>query len=587
MSFAISASVSNASGLSATASAAINVTQLATGLSVELALAGGKLVFREDEATDLGDYIGPFVRQRCRMQRQGAWTVFFRPDADGARDEIVVEHGLWPLPAGMSPAHALSPYTATIRRGDTVLATVTVPKHWWFARWRWQSAPRPIRRTLADLVAMKALPPMDARTLYNNPAMLTQVHAWTAPMGTGGLATPMGNAGDRPDIGPITDYQGCYLLRGNAEAETTMRSQAEATGSMPIWVRDARTDNLLDVFDSPSMGLIYTSDATKKIPIPANPTDASFFRMDLGHYPATAFVPWLLTDDPYFLEGAQVSANYSVIESNFHQLNQKLPGLVSPGQKRAWGWGMRNVLQMAAFAPESPPGWLKPRSYFRRMADDNLTYVQRNMASTIKACRIFHMVGLNTTIDSWMEGFCLAVFGWAKWTRQFPEWDAAIDWMAETLLQFTSDPALDRWDRRWPAPYRVPLNRMRTIAVNPSTPAVHVNYNASPEPYASETPDSWRELWTLFQQWMASQDLALTIGPDDRIYEQRVDNPGNRSPSSPHYTEIVRGAMAALALGGVPGARERHDWLHSKLPALYGSYGSGSRAKFKYGIWPG
>lgn len=586
MALAVAVTVRNAAGALASASASAEVLAEPAGLVVELALPSGALTFSQAEAVDLGDYVGKFVRQRCLMQRQGAWTVFFRPDAGGARQEIVVEYGGYDFsvsptkPVG-TPTHILSPYTATIRRGTETLATVTVPKQYWLTRWRWQSAPRPIVRSHADLVAMKAILPLDAQALWNNPPNFSPAVSWSGPMGTAGINTAMGTTGDRQEIGPITNVQGSYLVRGNPEARVGMLAQAEAVGSFPFWLRDG--SNLLDVYARPYHGLNFTADAARYPKLsptwPAN--DASFFRLDTAHFPAVAFVPWLLTDDPYFLEGGQASAIFAAVEANYHQLNQKLPGLANPSQKRGWGWGVREILRMAALAPETAPSWLRPRSMFRKMAADNLAYVQRHMASPIKACRIFHVAIGNASIDPWVEGYVMSVLGWARWTRFFPEWDAAVDWMADVLLQTTADPAFGGWDRRWPAAYRIILNRARKAAVDKTVPLTGIAYNANAEPYADETPDSWGELWTLYKQRMALDGTLITVGSDDKIYENRTDNPGS-TPTGPHYHEVVLGALGALAFGGTPNAKAHYDWMRSKMQPVYDSYGSGIKSSFRY-----
>jgi hypothetical protein len=558
----------------------------AAGVSVDLVFADGStLAFSQADATDLGDYRGQFVHQRCLMQRRDAWTVFFRPDADGKRDEVVIEYGVWPVPAGVTPGHILNPYRARIRRGGQILAEITAPKHFWMTRWRWPFAPRRVVRTFADLVAMKAHLPMSERALYNNPPNYKLAAAtWTGPLGTAGILPAMPAAADRQEIGPITDLQGSYLLRRNPEALAGMMAQAEASGSFPIWVRDTRTNNLLDVFANPYQSLGASADQgeyPRIYPPPPRGENGKvlpdFFITNVAHFPDVVFIPWMLTDDPYYLEGAQAQAIYAVIEHNGVQLNQKLPGTTIATAKRAMAWGLRGILRMAAFAPENPPPWLQPRSYFRHMADDSLVYIQRSMAAPIKTIKIFHNIsGGNFAIDSWMEGYFLSIMGWARWTGFFPKWHAAIDWLAETLLQITSDPALGGWDRRWPAPYEIPIPNARKIPLGTYKRAVNIPiFTADPDIEAA-TPDSWGELWKLFVKWHMLQGKPLPIGPEDKIYQL----------NSFHYHEVVRGALAALTLGGVPGAKERHDWIYNHLRNdVFGAIKKSS--SFRYAYWPG
>src|SRR5678815_4866141 len=127
------------------------------GLAVVIRAASGETVYEEAGAENLGDYVDPegaFVQHCYRAPRQDdalpGLTVWFRPDADGGRQEVVVELGV-PLVAGLTPAN-LGAYTAEVWDGDELVATISVPSHPWYARWRWQSAPRPVRVSREALI---------------------------------------------------------------------------------------------------------------------------------------------------------------------------------------------------------------------------------------------------------------------------------------------------------------------------------------------------------------------------------------------------------------------------------------------------
>ena len=562
-------------------------------LSVDLELPTGVLSFSEEVAIDLGDYISEFVHQRCRVQRQGPWVVFFRPDADGTRHEVVVEFGGWdfqtspPTPL-VTPAH-FPAYIAEIRQGAEVLATVAVPAHWWMTRWRWQSAPRPVIRTMADLVGLKATLPLSEEALWDDPVDLAISQAvWSGPMGTGGLTTSMSTTGDRQELGPITSLQGSYLLRGNEEALTGMLAQAEAVGSFPFWVRDPQTNCLLDIYRHPYHATTDSASQSKypKLNAPAPPASGAYFRLDNSHFPSVAYIPWLLTDDPYFLEGCQAAALYGCMNTNYYTINTKLPGLSNLAQKRGFGWSNRSSFQMAVMAPQFPPAWLLPRSLFQHQTDDTLVWVRDcSMPSQIKSARIFNNVApQNGAISPYQEGFCLCVFGWVRWTGMFPQWHDSIDWLAQTLIKITADPAQGGWDRRWPTAYWVIVNRARKAAIDLSIqpPGTNVAFNAPiPEPYHDETPDSWAELWALYQQRMELEGKGFVIGEEDKIYQNAIDNP--EAAGSPlHYMEVVTGALGALALGGVPDAAEYQAWMRAKLPAVIDSFGGNFKFSFRY-----
>ena len=552
---------------------------------------GASLSFNETGSTQLGEYLGAFVRQKCLRQRSGPWTVFFRPDTDGSRHEIVVEYGTElnfapnsaPVPvSGASPAHILSPYTATISGGGLAgPVTIRVPKHWWGARWRWQSGRRPIVRRLADLVAMKALPPYAAAALYNGPQPPARGIAWAGPMTTAGLDTGMGDTGDRPEIGFITEFQACYLLAVSSVAEETMRSQAEAAGTLAIHVRDAATGAPFSVQKYPYTALLYSMTPDKnKIPPPRQAVSApEWFVTNLAHFPSLGFVPWLLTDDPFFLEEEQFASNYGMIEGNYHNLNEKLPGLCGPSQTRGWAWGMRNLFRMAAFAPEQPPAWLAPRSYWRACVADNLTYAKKYVASPSPLCKIFNMIIETGFISVFMVDYLEIVLGWAAWSGLFPDWAPVVAYAAGPRLAMFRDPAAGPgWDRRLPAPYEVPL-ATATQGARASLENTPYPQYAPPPTENSAVPANWAELWSDFVTWFNAQHGATPIDPPSW-------SPNVLSPAQHHgYLEEARAALAALALSGSKEAMSEHRWVAPQMTRVFEM--DHVPSLYKWAIWPG
>src|ERR1700722_13160082 len=138
--------------------------------------------------------------------------------------------------ANRAAAH-LGPYKAVIRRGSDVVATVDVPDHWWFSRWRWQSAPRPVIATPEQLITAKLLPPYSRQVAKNAPTINNDAIVYKGPMDNPGAVHYVGTTGDRPDIGPVTEYQAAYILPSDDSALKAVLAQAEAAGSMPMHVR--------------------------------------------------------------------------------------------------------------------------------------------------------------------------------------------------------------------------------------------------------------------------------------------------------------------------------------------------------------
>jgi len=200
------------------------------GLAVMIALDGVETWYAQETAENLGDYVDPegvFVQHCYRAPRQDGTlpglTVWFRPDADGSRQEVIFELGV-PLVASLTPAN-LGAYEVEIWDGDTLTATVEVPSHPWYARWRWQSAPRPVRVSRETLIADGKVPHYDGTVLAQ---FITDLAPQTySVMGFSGMVTGMGWTGDRPDIGILTGWSAQWLCKGNSTS--TVIAQGEAS----------------------------------------------------------------------------------------------------------------------------------------------------------------------------------------------------------------------------------------------------------------------------------------------------------------------------------------------------------------------
>jgi hypothetical protein len=564
----------NAHGDSA-ASAAVNLTIPDTALSLTLSFADGTtLSFSQHMATDIGGYSGAFVQQQCLRQRapatgdyRAAFTVYFRPDADDSRQEIVVEYGcdfiLVPgsppaVASGARPTHITLPYVATISGGGlTAPITVSVPKHWWGARWRWQSSSRPIMRGYADLLTTRAILPLSTRAVWNTdpPA----AYPWGGPMTIAHLQADMGTAGDREEVGFINEYEACYLLTGNANAQTSMVSTAEAAGSIPIWVRDSTTGALLNVQSYPYLAQRFDAfGGSHKITQPPNPSDPSFVNTEASHFPSLSFVMWVLTDDPWHLEGCQAAAVYAMTEGNYHNNAYNLPGLASCSSTRGWAWGMRDLFRMAAFCPASVPSWLLPQSHWQQCVADNLNALTQAMAgrgelvSVHPAMRVFPLFPDASMIASFMIDYLEIVMGWAGWCGAFPGWAGGIAWLAQPRTVMAADPALRLgWDRRWPVPYDWTI--------------------------PSPTPLDWPTLWN---DYVAARGGGSTNWSSPSSWP--VD--GLAPNLNLGYVAEARAALAALQPAGILYAADEHTWLYQQMAAILPSAGTPTR--YKWAIWP-
>lgn len=478
-------------------------------------LGGKTFTFRETDGEDLGDFEGPGFVQRCvRVTRPDVpLTVFFRPDRSSDRAEVVFELGrLWGE-ANQNAAN-LEGYHARIERGDRIIAEGRVPKHWWFSAWRWQSALRPVIRKPSDLMREGLLLPFDDRLArFAEPAKRIR---YGGPMDNAGIYTAMGTTGERPDIGPVTELQGEYIVTGNRSALGSLLIQGEAAAAIPWHMRDENTGAPIDFYAHPRAHWNYRPEPnTEHIKC-----TRSEWTVDDAHQPALAYLPYLLTGDPFHLEQLQFQGTYNVGWGLYHRALQGLPVLY-PGQTRSYAWSLRTLAQLARATPEKTPKWLLPRAYWKRMLDDNLLYFMRTFVDDPKpASSVFRAATSQESVASWQECFLAVAIGWAV-RLGFSDWRKAFEWKIGSTIALSD--GRSGWPRQWCSPY----------------------YYKIKDPVSGEFHRSWKDLWDGFK-----------ADPANKVVAPFADRNSWAQSNSVGYLFYTRGALALATHLGIGAARD-------------------------------
>ena len=491
-------------------------------LSAVISLGGRDYAFRESDGEDLGDFHGPGFVQRCiRVTRPDLpLTVFFRPDRDSPRTEVVFELGrLW----GKANENAanLERYHVRIARANSVLAEVVVPKHWWFAAWRWQSTRRPLIRTPEFLIRAGALPPYGpALTGYCRSGAPV---SYNVPMDTAGVYLAMPTAGDRPDIGYVTECQAEYLITQDRNALRSLLAQAEAAGSVPWHFRDERTGAPVDFYAHPTAHWYYMPLTGSYEYIRRTKTE---WTVDDAHQPALAYVPYLLTGDPYYLEKLQFQGTHNIGWTPYHRDVQHLQ-VLNPGETRAFAWGLRTLAQLARVTPESPPRWLLPKSYWLRMLEDNRRFFHRQYVEDAKPpSKVFRAATRQDQVAAWQEVYLALALGMAV-SLGYPEWREAYEWKIGSTIALTNGKS--GWPRQWSTPYYY-----------------------KPGKGANGRPcESWSELWAAYKADRANH--VVEPFPNQTSWAQN---------NSFGYVIYTRAALALAAALGVDEARDCYRFVH-------------------------
>ena len=528
-------------------------------LRATLNVNGRAFVFAAAQGENLGDFtseIGGFTQSCIRTTHpELPMTVFFRPDRGSDRVEVVFELG---KPLARAPAN-LGAYTAVIANGAEILATVDVPQHFWFSRWRWQSAPRPVVGRVADMLARHLLPPYEHEEVEEQPAKpITRglpvaggptvkgaaLGVGRAPtekstraegaayviMGMAGLEPKMGTTGERIDIGLQTEPQARFICTGDAESLAQLRAQAEAGGTCPWHIRDERSGAPVDLDANPRMSW-YDEPRGGGDPYVRRP--GSDVNVDSAHVPALAYLPYLLTGDPYHLEDMQFAANWP---RGWHPPGSRF----AIDQTRAFAWSTRDLACAAKVTPANVPRWLLPKAYFEKL----LSAWQRHVTEHyVKDSDPVHAVfraleepgatrdeGPTTPAGSymppWQSEFAGAVAGWIV-MMGYADWKPFFTWQIGSTIARTN--GRSGWQRHQATPYRILLRE------NAQAPFVK----------------SWREAYAL----------------QARMWKWDGADPNTITDKDMTYFFYTRGALVMAKHLGVGEAQPCLDWIEAQLQA--------------------
>lgn len=339
------------------------------------AMAGGtgQTVIPQQSYTDWGrGGASQFTQASTLITNSGLanFRVYFRVDTSGTQNvsECILEYGDGSATAGAVDLAA--GYTVTVTNNGVTVYTGSVVGQGWCTRWRvtsqnggtWGIAnTRPVTRTLAQLIAGFYLPAYSSAGLSGAGTGIPANVTYT-PLGNSGLLQPMNTGGDRPEIGPFTNWQGYYFCTGLGL--TNIFQIAEAACSWNLVYRDTRASGgsfigTLAPIDcsptgafarasliagaSPGGTLVQTS---FKYPY----TTGSNMIYDSGHSPNFSYLAFMMTGDPYYLENMQFQMNRDLLASG--------QGFRYSTGGRYLAWPVRNTMMARIATPASTPNWM-------------------------------------------------------------------------------------------------------------------------------------------------------------------------------------------------------------------------------------
>jgi hypothetical protein len=249
------------------------------------------------------------------------------------------------------PETNLVTYGVTVRVGDDVVYTRPSVAHHAFSRW--QQVFRLNGLQEADVVpdfapfhAAKAIP----EYLENvaNPASEISGSKFDI-LQIGNLTYPMASAGSRAEIGPYPAWVAHYVVHKQAaQREYLLKNGENVSGAWSIHITNP-DDTSITVDQSPNW---TWADAT---PGPRNRKVGRKYGAELGtaHQPSLAYVPYLITGDRFYLDEMRHWAHWSLMSWLWGRSGSE--GLTTSQNARAVAWGLRDLADFAAYAPDHDP----------------------------------------------------------------------------------------------------------------------------------------------------------------------------------------------------------------------------------------
>ena len=266
---------------------------------------------------------------------------------------------------------------------------------------------------VAYLAQTKLVPKYDPAVVIPASTSETKYTNWLVTNrsigGAGQWQPSMPTTGGRLDIGLNPSWNVSALLSGDWRDREIALGQAELAGWWKRHIRegDPAKANFGRTIHCHTRGTYGFLDSR----FPGNAADAvtvidagaaNGWQSDIAHHPDPFSIPYLLTGDPFFLDGLEMWQGCNSLWGNPGYRNYNHMTCYGDGQPRAMGWMYRTLFSAAALLPDADP----LKAVFALMVDEAIAKDegQRHINSTEFAGSAQHTFGaapIGTTGDGW------------------------------------------------------------------------------------------------------------------------------------------------------------------------------------------
>lgn len=436
-----------------------------TGYTLHLDVGGQSIVFRMDDAEDMGVYDGEHVKVRAYRATHGFWSCFFWQDTDGSRIQFVLELG--GVTHNQSEPFNAGPWTATLRHEGQTFLSESKDYFRWNARCTAATSERPQVRSREEVLAHPLIPRLNG-AMHDNPYSIER-RPYSGPMSCSAIFDWMPGGGRRGDIGLIPEHAARYLVGDDSYYQDTI-DFAKGHASVRVHIRDENGMPQGIYRDHPSWHYTMHPNEFGKPNFVATAGEIGgrdHVTPETPHYPAAALVAYLLTDDPYYLEEMQFQVVWHYIFMDWPRrgVYDTKGTMAFMEQYRGLAWCLRDVAYAAYCTPENAPSFLLPKSYFQGILDDYEGVFKTIMDGTaehsrrdanIRQLRSVFRYPVDPAgkagVQFWQHEYFMCVAGQLL-LAGFEQFREFYEWALHSTIQRTNGQS--GWDKRWCITYNI------------------------------------------------------------------------------------------------------------------------------------
>jgi hypothetical protein len=221
----------------------------------------------------------------------------------------------------------------------------------------------------------------------------------------------MGQTGGRAEIGPYPDWAAQYLLTKTPGLREFVLKNGDLSGSWSVHITEADGSSLISIDERPNF---YFREAQNgdgpRARLPGSSVVVGL-EAENAHVPSLAYVPYLLTGDRYYSDEMAYWGNFAMLylPPAASDARNGSEGLLRLDQARGIAWGLRNMVDVAAYLPDGH----RFKNYFIEKVGNNLRWAD-NYAAT-------HVNPLNTVLEGgWSQKLVMP-----PWQMSYVAWSIA------------------------------------------------------------------------------------------------------------------------------------------------------------------